>query len=392
MKSNQVVVAGHICLDITPTFNREDTRKINELFVPGKLINVKNAVISTGGPVSNTGLALIKLGISTALTGKVGSDVFGKIVLDLLKERGINSGMTVSEADTTSYTVILCPPGYDRIFLHNTGANDTFTSDDLDESVLKECSLFHFGYPPLMKRIYEDDGVELEKIFKKAKSYGATTSLDMSLPDVNSASGRVNWDSVLKRVLPYVDIYIPSVEETMFMIRRDEYDRINNKQGGKDILDGMSIDDIPRLTEILLGYGPKIVVLKCGYKGYSIKTASREKLETLSGARPGDLDNWANREIHTESYNVKDIASASGSGDSSIAGFYTAFLRGYSIEDSIKIACVVGAQNIRVYDAVSGIKDWEETIEQFNSDMPNNRLSSEALWKYNEKQALWYRA
>ena len=49
-KELQVVVAGHICLDIIPAFKKTD-KKIDEIFVPGKLINVGSVNVSTGGPV-----------------------------------------------------------------------------------------------------------------------------------------------------------------------------------------------------------------------------------------------------------------------------------------------------------------------------------------------------
>ena len=52
----KVMVAGHICLDITPQIPFALKGKFDEILVPGKLVNVDNAVISTGGAVSNTGL------------------------------------------------------------------------------------------------------------------------------------------------------------------------------------------------------------------------------------------------------------------------------------------------------------------------------------------------
>ncbi|GAH90741.1 unnamed protein product, partial [marine sediment metagenome] len=51
----EVVIAGHICIDLIPKFPERSESKIEKLFSPGKLINVEEASISTGGPVSNTG-------------------------------------------------------------------------------------------------------------------------------------------------------------------------------------------------------------------------------------------------------------------------------------------------------------------------------------------------
>ena len=222
----QVVVAGHISFDVIPAFKKNDKVKMEEIFVPGKLLNMGSVKVSTGGPVSNTGIALSILGINTNVMGKIGNDYFGEGVLKLLKERNAYDGMIAVDGEETSYTVVIVPPGFDRIFLHNPGANNTFGEEDINYNLVKQAKLFHFGYPPLMQRIFENDGEELVNIFRKVKKLGVTTSLDMSLPDASSESGKVNWERLLMRLLPYVDIYIPSVEETMFMIQRKDFDEL----------------------------------------------------------------------------------------------------------------------------------------------------------------------
>jgi sugar/nucleoside kinase (ribokinase family) len=69
------VVAGHICLDIIPQMPRVN---LQTSLRPGAVIEVGAAIMATGGPVSNTGLSLHRLGIPTQLMGKVGHDNFGK--------------------------------------------------------------------------------------------------------------------------------------------------------------------------------------------------------------------------------------------------------------------------------------------------------------------------
>ena len=50
-----------------------------------------------------------------------------------------------------------------------------------------------------MKRLYEKNGEELVKLFKNIKGTGATLSLDMCLPDIDSCSGRVDWAHCFKK-------------------------------------------------------------------------------------------------------------------------------------------------------------------------------------------------
>ncbi|MCX7916089.1 MAG: carbohydrate kinase family protein, partial [Verrucomicrobiae bacterium] len=82
--SPEIVVAGHICLDIIPRFPRADV-DYRAAMQPGKLVLVDPPVISTGGAVANTGLALHRLGIPTGLMGKVGDDLFGRAILDVIR-------------------------------------------------------------------------------------------------------------------------------------------------------------------------------------------------------------------------------------------------------------------------------------------------------------------
>ncbi len=384
----QVVVAGHICFDVIPAFRGTSKVEIKDLFVPGKLLNMGGVKVSTGGPVSNTGLGLCMLGINTQLMGKVGNDFFGEGILELLEQRQAAEGMVVVDGEETSYTIVIVPPGFDRIFLHNPGANDTFCADDVNYEVVKEARLFHLGYPPLMRRMYEDDGEQLIEIFKRVKALGITTSLDLSLPDPASASGLVNWKTILTNLLPYVDIAMPSVEETMFMLQRDMLEDLH-KHGSGDPLLNLDMNVLPGLGQRLLDLGAKIAVLKAGIRGYYIRSSGKAVLATMGPAQPGDTDNWANRELIEEGYDVP-VAAATGSGDSSIAGFYAAYLRGMSIEDSIRAACVVGAQNVQVLDAVSGIKPWEETLAMMRAHMPKHKFPIAGdYWRWDDAHGNW---
>ena len=56
-KEYDAVVAGHICLDITPEFTTGG-KAVGDILRPGRLVSVGPATVSTGGAVSNTGLTL----------------------------------------------------------------------------------------------------------------------------------------------------------------------------------------------------------------------------------------------------------------------------------------------------------------------------------------------
>ena len=144
-----VVVAGHLCLDINPAFAVDGGQSIKEILIPGKLVNMGQAALSTGGAVSNTGISLHLLGVKTRLMGKIGVDLFGGVIEKILDSYQSADGLIRDEKASTSYSVVIAPPGVDRIFLHHPGANDSFCTADLNLDLLRSTRLFHFGYPPL---------------------------------------------------------------------------------------------------------------------------------------------------------------------------------------------------------------------------------------------------
>lgn len=383
-----VVAAGHICLDVTPAIPDTGVTRVEQLFRPGAIVNVGPCTVSTGGPVSNTGIGLVKLGCRVAFMAKVGDDDYGRIVRRLLETSGSAAGIRTTAGADTSYTVALCPPGIDRIFLHCPGTNDTFGADDVNFDLVKQAGLFHLGYPPLMRRLYEDGGTQLVEIFKRAKAAGATTSLDMSLPDPHSPSGKAPWEEILKRLLPHVDIFLPSLEESFFMLHRDEFLRRKEQHAGHDLLDHIRPDESSAMAARFLEFGAGMTALKCGRRGYYFRTGDARVFARFGRAKPGNVQRWARRELWHPAVTVAPIRSATGSGDSSIAGFLTAFLRGCDLEDCLRTANCVGAQNLTALDATSGIRKWEETWARVQGGLKTEPLEV-AGWRHDAKKNIW---
>jgi sugar/nucleoside kinase (ribokinase family) len=382
------VVAGHICLDVTPRFHAV-ADSVSAIFRPGSLVQVGSATVSTGGPVSNTGFPLRRLGSSVKLMGKCGDDMFGRALIERIEAEapGAEAGMQVVAGEETSYTIVVSPPGIDRIFLHCPGANDTFCAADVDLDVVKQARLFHFGYPPLMAATYADGGRELVRILESARAVGATTSLDMAYPDPAGPAAAADWADILARALPHVDIFTPSAEELTFVLRRQTYGELMARAGDSDLLGVMDGDLLCDLGAECLSAGAAVVVIKCGYLGIYVRTAGRERLQGVGRARPGSAANWADRELLEPSYAVDRIVSATGAGDCAIAGFLSAYLRGCDLDDAVRYACAVGAQNLQAADSISGVKSWAETAAEVAARPPKNEVGIDLPgWRFDEGQ------
>lgn len=387
----EAIVAGHLCLDVIPDLAATDAQQFKRSFVPGRLLEVGAAALSTGGAVSNVGLALHRLGIRTQLMGKIGRDLFGQAITQIVAQYDsqLAAGMIVDEAAASAYTVVINPPGVDRIFLHCPGANDTFGADDIHSEALAGARLFHFGYPPLMARMYQDNGRELKEIFRRAKATGVTTSLDMSLPDPGSAAGRADWQTILRATLPYVDIFLPSIEETLYALRRTTYDRLHQAAADHDIVPLITPELLADVSGELLALGVKAAGLKLGERGLYLRTAGLAAWQDSGRGRPADLAAWAGKELWAPCFQV-DVAGTTGSGDATIAGFLAALLRGLSAEQAVTMAVAVGACNIEAADALSGIRSWEETQARVARGWPRHVMHLDATgWQFSGRNGLW---
>lgn len=361
MSKKKVIVAGHICLDITPVFSEGRAGGADSLLSPGKLIQMGKADVHTGGAVANTGLAMKILGADVSLMGKVGNDAFGQIVLNLLKAYDADGGMIISDKATTSYSVVLAMPGIDRIFLHHPGANDYFLAEDVPEEALAEAALFHFGYPPLMSAMYAGEGAELIKLMKTAKGKGCATSLDLASVDANSPAGRADWGKILAGVLPYVDFFVPSIEELCFMLDRPRFESWQERAVGGDITEILDVKkDIEPLAKQCMALGCRVLLLKCGAPGMYYCTAGAERLSQVGGRVELDVQAWADRSGFEESYVPERVLSGTGAGDTSIAAFLTAMLEGYGLEECMHLAAGTGAGCVAGYDALSGLMSFDE--------------------------------
>lgn len=357
-KQVQVVVAGHVCLDIIPEISRAEGG-LEAVIAPGGLINVGPAVMATGGAVSNTGLTLHRLGVPTRLMGKIGNDRFGSVVLDILRSHDptLAKGMIVTPGEHTSYTIVISLPGVDRTFLHCPGANDTFSADDVVYERLAGAKVFHFGYPPIMRGMFVNGGAELEKLLGRVKEMNLTVSLDMAKPDPSSEAGRTDWPALLARVLPYVDLFAPSLDEILFMLDRRRFEEMSS-------VDGNLLGEI---SQRLIDYGAAIVMLKLGADGLYVRTtADRARLKAAGAAAPSEADAWVAREMLAPCFKV-DVMGATGSGDSTIAGFLAAMLHGQDPVQATTTAVAVGACNVEQPDAISGIGSWDEVQQRIKA-------------------------
>ncbi|MDO4321764.1 MAG: carbohydrate kinase family protein [Lachnospiraceae bacterium] len=363
--NKKAIVAGHICIDITPVFPEGKVRKLSEVMIPGKTINMEQAVVNTGGAVANTGLAMKIFGAEVKLIGKIGPDEIGGMIRNVMKKYEADQDIVVSDEAGSSYTIVLAPPGIDRMFLHSPGLNDTFGSADVSDEALDGVSLMHFGYPSLMRKMYLNGGEELVSLYRRAKERGVVTSLDFSAIDAGSEAGSIDWKHILQEVIPYVDFFVPSLEELGYMMDPELYYEWQRKADGGSIESVITVEhDVRPLADTLLSWGARGILIKCGAPGMYYRTADQEKMQPVCDALGLSAGEWSDMEGFEQSFVPEQVKSGTGAGDTSIAAFLTSILRGYSLEKSVRMATAAGAACVEAYDALSGLTSFEALEER----------------------------
>lgn len=342
-RNKKIAVMGYLCLDLFP-----DLSGGGLAFVPGMLKEIGSCAAFPGGVVGNTGVALHRLGMPVKLAGRVGNDVFGHSIRDYFRRLSpayVEHLKVDENGGHTGYCIVLSPDGSDRMFLAYRGINDALAMNDAGNGFLDDAMLLHFGYPPLCKGFADDHGRELRTLFTHAHDNDIITSLDMSLPAPGTFSYGLDWMEFLRSVLPATDIFLPSIDELMFMLKP--------QQGGRHL------ETLRTMAEQLLGFGAAVVAIKLGSDGLYVRTSGDFcRLQRL--AKTGvDPATWLDRELLAPCYQV-EVAGTTGAGDATIAGFLAGVISAATVEQASLLAVGTGAASVSAHDAVSGIRPLTE--------------------------------
>ncbi len=371
-----MVVVGHVCLDVIPRLWADPRRRALQ---PGALDLIGPATLAVGGSVGNTGVALRRLGLRPHLVARVGDDPFGGVLTGLLRARvpGRDLHLVAVPGGRTSYSLVFNLPGRDRSIQHFSGVNDTFVADDVPEHVLEGADLLHVGYPPLMAAMIDDDGRELRRLLGRARTGGAVTSLDMASANLEPGEIQVSWRRLLERVLPEVDVFLPSLGEAVHLLGR----RLRRGSDGAPAL-----GSVARLTEEMVSMGVAVAGIKLGEHGLYIRTADAARLATGCGRLAPD---WADRELYSTVFET-EVAGTAGAGDTTIAGFLFGLLAGMAPGDAITAACAVGGASTEAVDGTSGVPAWPRIERRLRRGWPRRAAAPGPGWNRTDQDGLWH--
>jgi sugar/nucleoside kinase (ribokinase family) len=288
-------------------------KPIDEWPEKGHLSLVEGMGIGVGGCAANSGLSLVKLGVDTAVMGKVGRDDFGDFVAGKIEAAGADvSGIGFDDEVGTSATMVMIDSGGERTFIHCIGANATVRPAELDMDLIRSAKIFDFAGALVMPGF---DGEPAASVLAAAQDAGVITCMDT----VWDATGR--WMELLAPCLPHVDYFLPSMSEAVEITGETEPSKV---------------------AQVLLDSGVGTVALKLGEEGCYVRGADRE--------------------VSVPAYLVEAV-DGTGSGDAFVAGFIQGLLKGWDLEDTAHFASAVGALCVTGIGTTAGVRDFAGTID-----------------------------
>ncbi len=271
----EVICGGIIIADTV-------VKPVDKLPPRGTLAFAGSIDLCVGGCASNTATALARLGIPTAVAGRVGNDFYGEFLRESLgSERLDLSALHTDKKLSTSSVCALVASDGERTFLHTPGANAALTDRDFRLADFGGARITHCAGILLCENMR---GQTLARLMKRARKSGMITSLDT----VWDGYGR--WLDFVEPALPFIDYFFT-----------------NDSEGRKITGRGTPAG----IADFLLCKGVGTAIVKKGENGSMI--ARGKTTHDIPAFETGCID-------------------STGAGDAYVAGFLYGILKGWPLD------------------------------------------------------------
>ena len=299
------------------TMNLIDEDKRKEIV---EYLRKKEIIYSCGGSCPNTMVTLKSLGIETTLAGGIGFDELGEMYKSRLKELEVRDELVKNNA-ATGTSIILVTQDRERTMCTFLGANRNFDQSDVNLESAKNADIFYFtGY------MWDTESQQraIRKVLDKKKEYGFKVAFDIADPFAVGRYRQTFFDIIKE----YVDIVFANSEEARYLI--DNYDAYECAKS--------------------IGKLCPVAIVKNGKKGsYISENGNIYEIPVYGTSKPVDT---------------------TGAGDTYASGFLYGVQKGYSVEDSGKIASILAGEIINQIGAQFSVEKSRELKRYLEKNFP----------------------
>ena len=272
---------------------------------------VENTALTIGSSSVIFACGAARLGLRVAFIGKCGDDIFGRFMLEQMQAHQVDIGnVIVAKGGSTGLSVIL-NRGTDRAILTHPGLIADLQASDIADSLLRQASHLHVASYFLQTNLQPD----LPTLFRRARSFGLTTSLDTNYDPSEKWLG-------FDELLAVTNVFLPNETEARSLTGAENVDEAANR----------------------LKVKTETVAIKFGAEGaLGVSQSQRVRVASIPA-------------------NVVDTV---GAGDSFDAGFIYGYLNQWSMEKSLQLACVCGALSTQKAGGTEGQPTLANAMQNF---------------------------
>jgi len=307
-----ILVAGEINPDLILTGD-----VVPEFGQVEKLVDAATLTIGSSSAIFACGAA--RLGLKVGFIGVCGDDGFGRFMLEEMTKRNVDvSNVIIRSDDQTGLSVILNHPlDYgsqpsaqgDRAILTHLGLIAELGASDISDDLLRHSKHLHVASYFLQTKLQPD----LPSLFQHARSLGLTTSLDTNYDPSEKWIG-------FNELLSVTNIFLPNAKEAMSLSGAENVHEAAGRLGSK----------------------VEALAIKLG--------------------KDGALGMFGSQRVQVDSIPV-NVVDTVGAGDSFDAGFMYGYLHEWSLEKSLRLACVCGALSTQKAGGTNGQPTLDEAMK-----------------------------
>jgi ribokinase len=305
-----VTIVGAAVLDNFVILNKsyannaeaKKTGDVDECFVLGSKIEVKRILQQSGGGATNAAFTFQRQGLSGALYSKLGDDSAGRLIIEELKDEGINTKfITKDPSGTSGQSVILVDPSGERTALTDKGTSGHIHVDNLDNLHINKSRWLYL-----------------------TSLNGEHRSIEFVLSWALENSVKIAWNPGIAEVLDYrnlVKSWIPKI--SLLLLNKSETTALLGREG-----------EIDELAADMQKFGAKRVVI----------TDGKNSMAIIDG-----------QQVFIIKPEVIKAVDQTGAGDAFGSGTVSGLLKGLNFRQAIDLGMLNAAHVVTKYGAKTGI-------------------------------------
>lgn len=216
-------------------------------FESGAKIKVDKFHYSFGGGAANAAACLANFGLKVACIAPIGDDHRGKLIVDNLLARGVDTRLVKKiKNEESGSSFILISPGGERIIFAQRGANNGLVISEKDTACLKNAKSVYIA------SLSGDWLNNLKKIFSVVGPKGPNIFWNPGMTQLVGGADKI------KKFLKKTTVFACNKDEALSLV-------VNTKEYKK--MPYKALNDTEKLLKIIRGFGPKIAMITLGKDG-----------------------------------------------------------------------------------------------------------------------------